>query len=177
MIIFANENLWEYFAINPEKYHIMNFLSKFNIGDTIKNLIPPSNIFNNRVMDYYRNYNEQFRIMYLQYLCSYDAFLSILEIMMNDYYYDNIVILTDTDNEITLGLLELISQFIYDRYMYQPIIINDIEDLTVIKPESIPMERIGIFQNDKEYYIRQTTDPKKLLDQIDDLEVANSGTV
>lgn len=177
MIIFANENLWEYFVINPEKYHIMNFLSKYNIGDTIKNLIPPSNVFNNRVMDYYTNYNEQFRTIYLQYLCSYDAFLSILEIMMNDYYYDNIVILTDTNNEITISLVELISQFIYDRYMYQSIIINDIEDLTVIKQKTIPAERIGVFQNDKEYYIRQITDPKKLLEQIDELEVANSGTV
>ena len=183
MIIFANDELWNYFKTNPEKFYLMNFCSIYNIGEPVKNLLPPPNIINVNIRNDYYNLveaymdTEEFRNSYLSYLCSYDAFLGILEIMINDYYYDNVVIITDLKNNMICTLVDLISQFIYDRYMYQPIIINDILDLSVMKVTSIPIERLGIFQSDKEYYVKHTVDPKKLLDEVDKLEVANSGTV
>lgn len=183
MIIFANDELWNYFTLNPEKFYLMNFCSNYNIGESVKKLFPPPNIINVYVRNDYNNLieaymdTEEFKNSYLNYLCSYDAFLGILEIMMNDYYYDNVAIITDLKSNIVCTLIDLISQFIYDRYMYQPIVINDILDLSVMKQTSIPVERLGIFQSDKEYYVKHTVDPKKLLDEVDKLEVANSGTV
>lgn len=162
MIIFAEYNLAKYLS-TVSKCTIMNFISPIVIGVSLNNLIPRNDVtqlFYQSIDSYPSSsdekvyYRELFRSSYLQYLCEYDPFMCIMDIMVADYLNpDNIIILTDLNNELVSNMVECISQFIYDRWRYTTATIFDIEDYMNIKQSEIDPKFIGVFNADKEYYL------------------------
>ena len=101
MIIFADHTLAKHLSLIG-KSTLMNFISPLAIGVPVRNLIPNNDItqlfYNSTDLSPCSNedkvyYRELFRSSYLQFLCEYDPFMGIMDIMMADYLNaDNIVI-------------------------------------------------------------------------------------
>lgn len=162
MIIFADHTLAKHLSLIG-KSTLMNFISPLAIGVPVRNLIPNNEITqlfysstdlspcSNEDKVYYR---ELFRSSYLQFLCEYDPFMGIMDIMMADYLNaDNIVILTDLNNELVSNMVECIAQFIYDRWLYSTAIVYEIEDYYSLKQSELDPSMLGVFNADKAYYL------------------------
>ena len=80
--------------------------------------------------------------------------MGIMDIMMADYLNaDNIVILTDLNNELVSNMVECIAQFIYDRWLYSTAIVYEIEDYYSLKQSELDPSMLGVFNADKAYYL------------------------
>ena len=162
MIIFADYSLAK-FLTTISKSTIMNFISPLAIGIPLNGLIPRNDItqlFYQSIdtapcNDEEKVYNrELFRSSYLQYLCEFDPFMSLMNAMMADYLNpDNIIIISDLNNELVANMVECISQFIYDRWRYKTATIFDIEDYYTLQQSEMDTKMIGVFNADKEYYL------------------------
>ena len=167
MIIFANHNLTQY-IINHSKSVIMNLFSKLIVGETVFGITPPHDIFvlltqsldDAPFNDEYKvQLREEFRSRYLAYLCEYEPFMGIMDIIIADYHTDdNVIILTDLDNEIVSNIIECIAQFIYDRWHYSTATVNDIEDLNNITVSEVEPEFLGVYHADIDFYMKNRKD-------------------
>lgn len=165
MIIFADQNLGGYIS-TVSKDTIMNLFSSIIIGDTILDVIPNRELMN----IYYKTtddapftdedkvmYKEEFKNKYLFYLCEHDQFMGIMDMMIADYYTDdNVVVLTDLQSELSVIIIECISQFIYDRWHYPTAVINDREDIENLKISEIDPLYLPIYNADIDYYLKYT---------------------
>ena len=163
MIIFADQTLLP--TIMLHKASKMSFMTMLAIGKTVKNLVPPMNIAEHYYMsedDFPNSQDEKethigiFRSMYLQFLCEQYPFVGIMEIMMEDFYNsDGVIVITDLSSNMVYNMIECICQFIYDRWRYPTAIVSEAEDFNMpINQSEIDPRCIGIFNADKEFYLK-----------------------
>lgn len=162
MIIFADHKLAGYVSTNTKSV-IMNLFSDAVIGETVLSITPTSEIASLFYLstDMYPineedkvNYRMQFRNEYLKYLCEYEQFMGIMDIMIADYYTDdNVIVLCDLNSEIVTNIVECISQFIYDRWHYSTAMVYDKEDLNNINVSEVDKDFLGIYNADIAFYM------------------------
>ena len=162
MIIFANHNLASY-LMNNSKSILMNLFSNIIIGETVLSITPPQEIaelfyksiesapFNDEDKVIFRS---EFRNRYMSYLCEYDPFMGIMDIIIADYYSDDdVIVLSNLDDEMISNIIECISQFIYDRWHYSTAIVNDKDDLDNIKISEVDSDFLGVYNADIAFYM------------------------
>ena len=162
MIIFADQNLASYVSSNTKSV-IMNLFSNIIIGDAVISVTPTSEIAFLYYLstDMYPISEEEklhnrirFRTEYLKYLCEYDQFMGIMDIIIADYYTDdNVIILSNLNDEMVSNIIECISQFIYDRWHYSTDIVFDKEDLSNITISEVDKDFLGIYNADIAFYM------------------------
>jgi len=162
MIIFANHNLADYLITNS-KAILMNLFSKIIVGESVGSIVPTheiASLFYMSVEDAPFSeedkvkFRSDFRNNYLAFLCEFNQFMGIMDIIIADYYSDdNVIILTDLENELVSNIIECISQFIYDRWHYSTAIVNDKEDLDNIKISEVDPDFLGIYNADIAFYM------------------------
>jgi hypothetical protein len=154
---------------SSDKYFILNYFSNISIGTNISRLFPPKYL-----LDICMPNKLEFEQMYLQYILNdKDAFTDFMEIMMANYYNENVTILTDFNNEIVNTTICCIIKLIQQRYGYSCFIINDLNDLLEAKDSSFSDVGIQVFLKDKEMYIYNTVDPQQLMDNLEVMGIEN----
>lgn len=140
-------------------------MSMLNVGKAVKNLVPPMIIASHYYMsedDYPNSQDEKqthleiFRNEYLKFLCEQYPFIGIMEIMMEDFYNsDGVIVVTDLSSDMVYNMIECIGQFIYDRWHYPIAIVSEAEDFNM-PTNQVEMDPrcIGIFNADKEFYLK-----------------------
>ena len=173
MIYFADQSIWGYVRTNIDKYFYRSFLSDVSIGSPIDPVIlPPAEI----QIHYINQDMETFRKLYMEYLNTYDAHIAIMDIMMDNYYNPDVIILVDLNNQFATNVIECIQSYIYHRYGYRCTIVYDIDDLVNTKVrDELPVQYYPIFYGDKNWYINQTIDPRAIMDNINDIEELSNG--
>lgn len=142
-----------------------NLVGRYAIGSSLKCLIPPYDIFNS---------GEMFRDRYTAFLNSNpDCFFDMMDVMINDYYGYDPIIITDLDNPVIADIVDCIIDYWYSRYGYSAAIIDSLEDYQFSKRSEILTSRLELFMQDKEFYTRESVDPKELLNSVDRLEEFN----
>lgn len=179
MIYFIDYRLDNYIALIADKfnYSIRTIYAPIGIasrGIPINDINPPIEI-----MDYYCNGDmEGFRYYYLQYLESYKPLLSLIDLVLGEYYNGDVLVLTDLSNDYCCNILECVSLIMNRRYGTNSIMINCMEDMndcifnTNTSKEVKSNDCIQRFMNDKEWYYTQTLEgkEKELLDNLDAME-------
>lgn len=129
------------------------------------------------IIQYYRMEDyEKFRYFYLQYLESYYPLLSIVDIVLSEYYNGDVIILTDLQSDFCCNVIECISIVLNRRYGSNCMMINSIEDMNEClfnadtSSELKTNDCIQRFMNDKEWYYHQVTNAKELLDNLYNME-------
>lgn len=168
MIAFSNESVLPVLR-SSDKYFILNYFSNISLGTNISRLFPPKYL-----LDICMPSNIEFDEMYFNYIMNdIDAFTDMMEIMMANYYNENVIVLTDFNNEIINATVCCIIKLIKQRYGYSCCIINDFEDLFEAKDSSFSDIGLKTFISDKELYTRNTVDPQKLIDNLEVIGAEN----
>lgn len=161
MIIFADQNLAGY-LMNASKAKLMNLFSNVIVGDACLDVVPPKEIIalyyesnSERDIDRSSALKEEFRKQYLSYLCEFKPFMGIMDIIVADSMVDdNIAILTDLSSDMVCNVVELISQFIYDRWHYEVAIVYTREDLENVNVVDVDPDYLGVYNADIDFYAR-----------------------
>lgn len=144
-------------------FHI---ISPYAIGKPLPNLLPTD-------IEIFQLPEEYFINSYMNYLqLAQMPFYDIMEFMMNEYYGYNPVIVTDMSDDKKMQIVECIKNYIYNRYGSKSSIITSVEDLQYA--ESSEIQNIRVFNDDKEYYLKDIVDGKALMERMDELEDLNS---
>jgi len=181
MIYFIDYRLDNYIALIVDKFNYSLrtiYAPIIGIGSSrvipIDNITPPVEI-----MHYYTTGDmEGFRYYYLQYLESYKPLLSLIDLVLGEYYNDDVLVLTDLSNDFCCNVLECVALVINRRYGTNSIMINCMEDMNDCifnantSKEIKSNECIQRFMNDKEWYYKQTMNgkEKELLSNLDAME-------
>ncbi len=173
MIYFADQSLWRYVRDNTDKYFYRSFLSTISIGSPIdSDILPPPDI----QKFYIEQDMEQFRRSYMGYMNTYGAHMAIMDMMMDNYYNPDVVILTDLQNTFASNVVECITAYIYSRYGYRCTIVYDVDDLVNTKVhDELPAMYYPVFYADKRWYIMETMDPQMIMNNMDDIEDMSNG--
>lgn len=162
MIAFSNESILPILR-SSDKYFILNYFSNISLGTNISRLFPSKYLLDTCTPDHL-----EFEQIYFNYLLNdIDAFTDLMEIMMANYYNENVIVLTDFNNNIINATICCIMKFIKQRYGYSCSIINCLDDLLEAKESSFSDTGLQIFIQDKELYIKNTVDPQKLMDNLE----------
>lgn len=166
-----------YLKENTDRYFLLNFMSPYSLGTKLTNLTPPYDLTVLAVQEK----EEEFEHKYFDYLLyDKDAFIDLMEIMMAEYYGQNVIVLTDLSVNVISQAVECIRNFIRKRYEENTVLIEDISDLLETYDESeyemSPM-CYPIFNRDKEYYLRETVDPEELLRNSYQVEYVNGRNI
>lgn len=182
MIYFVDYRIDKFIAlvIDKFKYSLRSLYAPIGIASKaipIVDVDPPPEL-----QRYFFNGDmEGFRYYYMQYLESYKPLLSLIDLVLGEYYNDDVIVLTDLSLDMSVNSIECISMVINRRYGANSIMINTIEDMndclfnanTVKERRSISC--IQRFMNDKEWFYKETIDSKELLDNLDAMEEYSYG--
>lgn len=187
MIYFVDYNMEKYVSLIADKFNHSIRTLYAPLGVTPKaipvgdNITPPAEI-----SAYFMNGDmEAFRYFYLQYLETYKPLLSIINLVLDEYYNDDVIVLTDLSVDYGCNVLECISTIINRRYGSNCVMINNADDMNnyifdantskEVKPE-ICIQR---FMNDKEWYYNQVINgkEKELLNSVDVMEEYSYGAM
>jgi hypothetical protein len=81
--------------------------------------------------------------------------MGIMDIIVADSMVDdNIAILTDLSSDMVCNVVELISQFIYDRWHYEVAIVYTREDLENVNVVDVDPDYLGVYNADIDFYAR-----------------------
>lgn len=186
MIYFVDYHLDSYIALIIDKfnYSIRTIYAPIGIaskGIPINDVNPPREIMHYFMIDDM----ETFRYYYLQYLESYKPLLSLIDLVLGEYYNNDVIVLTDLSNDYCCSVLECVALVINRRYGSNSIMINCIEDMNDCifnantSKEVKSNDCIQRFMNDKEWYYSQTINgkEKELLDNLDAMEDCSYGNM
>ena len=184
MIYFVDYRIDKFIAlvIDKFKYSLRTIYAPIGIasnGIPIDNINPPVEIMHY----YYTGDMESFRYYYLQYLETYKPLLSLIDLVLGEYYNGDVIVLTDLSNDYCCNILECVSIVINRRYGSNTTMINTVEDMNDCLFDSNTSKEtrsnacIQRFMNDKEWYYNQTINgkEKELLNSIDDMEEYSYG--
>lgn len=178
MIYFVDESLYKFVYINQDKFNhsIRSFLTAYQIGDPLFNgVLPPENI----TQMYFNHEDDKFFYYYMNYLLSTTNGLNgLMDIMIGDYYNGIAVILTVLNNDFVSTIVNVIENALRERYGVSIKQIMDIEDFKEdiferLKPDSIPIDKIPVFNMDKERYVKENLtidDCNELMQYLDYME-------
>lgn len=159
MIIFTNESILPVLISTQDRYFVLNLFSPINMGTALVGLFPPNGLLELAPYD-----SAEFEQLYLNFILNNeDAFQDFVEIMMSYYYNNDVVILTDFVSPVIEPMIDCIIKLINKRYGYGCSIVQELTDLYSAKESEISTEGNIIFLQDKEWYVRRTVDPDKLL--------------
>lgn len=182
MIYFVDYRVDKFIAliIDKFKYSLRSLYAPIGIASKaipITDIDPPTEL-----QHYYLIGDmESFRYYYLQYLESYKPLLSLIDLVLGEYYNDDVIVFTDLSYDFDCVIIECISMVINRRYGTNSIMINTVEDMNDClfnantSKENKPIACIQRFMNDKEWYYRQTIDSKELLENLDAMEEYSYG--
>lgn len=149
---------------------IYNLFGLYNIGTMLYGLAPNVDIWHLGELDFYTAYRAFI-------WNSPDAFFSLMRVMMDDYEGHNVYIITNLDHDVISTMVECISEYYQERYGFECGFIYSIEDIEYIEEGEVTYEHMNTFMADKEYYIRNTTNPQELMQQIYSLEDSSGNTI
>lgn len=163
MIIFANESVLPVLMATPDKYFMLNLFHQVDLGKKLSKLFPPSSIF-----EYVPYDSDQFPDVYQAYVeKNPDAFKDFMEIMMAYYYNTEVIVLTDLSSPVIYPIMETIVKLIQKRYGYLASIVSEMPDLFHCKESDMSEQGAINFLRDKEWFVRETVDPEKVLQTMD----------
>lgn len=163
MIIFANESVFPVLMATPDRYFMLNLFNKIDLGRKLTKLFPP-----NELLQYAPYDSDQFTEVYQAYVeNNQEAFKDFMEIMMAHYYNTDVIVLTDLSSPVIFPIMETIMKIIQKRYGYLCYIVTELQDLFHCKESDMSIEGAINFLRDKEWFIKETVDPKKVLETME----------
>lgn len=143
-----------------------NLLGFYSIGKPLMNIIPPAEICYDDDVSFKYKYSAMLQM-------NPEIFFDLMSIMINEYYGYDVVVVTDLNHPLTETVVDCVIEWFYIRYGFQCAIINTLEDKKYCKDGEIQSEKMQVFMRDKEYFTRESIDPKELLNSLDQLEELN----
>ena len=181
MIVFGGSNLIPFLvmdnSMSSPKWSKYNFMHIAQLGHQVSNMFPPR-----QMIEYFRGEameSPEFDKNYAQYLIMENsAFISFMDIILGQYFYNNSFVLYDDRSPMIENLVDSISKLIQCRYGINVKNVHEEIDMQFLGDDE-PMSQEGhhMFMQDKERYTVLTTNLKTLENQTYQAEEISGGYI